>query len=271
MNRKKTVMEQKGFIDRITGGVLAKLQDQVNLKNRQIAEETGSTSGGVVRVPADVAPYIDHTLLRPEATKGQIDRLCDEALRYHFYSVCVNSSWVGTCARRLRGTGVKVCAVVSFPLGAMESRSKGFETRCAIEDGAQEIDMVINVGFLKSGDLKKVEEDIRAVRRACRSTTILKVIIETGLLTDEEKIIACQIAKKMGADFVKTSTGFAKGGAKVSDIALMKKTVDPKMGVKASGGIRNFEDAKLMIDSGATRIGASASVAIVTAEKGQES
>ena len=236
-----------------------------------MAEESGSTSGAVVRVPADVAPYIDHTLLKPEATREQINRLCDEAAKYSFYSVCVNSSWVSICARKLRDTAVKVCSVVGFPLGAMESRSKGLEARCAIEDGAQEIDMVINVGFLKSGDLKKVEEDIRAVKRACRSTTILKVIIETGLLTDDEKVIACQIAKKVGADFVKTSTGFAKGGAKAGDIALMKKIVGPKMGVKASGGIRSFEDARLMIESGATRIGVSASVAIVTAEKGQES
>jgi len=234
-------------------------------------EEIGSTSAGVVRVPADVAPYIDHTLLKPEATREQIDSLCDEAAKYGFYSVCVNSSWVSICARKLRDTAVKVCSVVGFPLGAMQSHSKGLEARCAIEDGAQEIDMVINVGFLKSGDLKKVEEDIRAVKRACKSTTILKVIIETGLLTDDEKIIACQIAKKVGADFVKTSTGFAKGGAKARDIALMRKIVGPKMGVKASGGIRSFEDARLMIDSGATRIGASVSVAIVTAEKGQES
>jgi len=264
-------MNQKEPIDRITGRVLAKLQNQLNLKNRQIAEESGSTSGAVVRVPADVAPYIDHTLLKPEATREQINRLCDEAVKYNFYSVCVNSGWVSICARKLQNTEVKVCSVVGFPLGAMESRSKGLEARCAIEDGAQEIDMVINVGFLKSGDLKKVEEDIRAVKRACRSTTILKVIIETGLLIDDEKVIACQIARKVGADFVKTSTGFAKGGAKARDIALMRKIVGPKMGVKASGGIRSFEDARLMIESGATRIGVSASVTIVTAEKGQES
>ena len=236
-----------------------------------MAEESGSTSGAVVRVPADVAPYIDHTLLKPEATREQINRLCDEAVKYNFYSVCVNSSWVGICARKLQDTEVKVCSVVGFPLGAMESRSKGLEARCAIEDGAQEIDMVINVGFLKSGDLKKVEEDIRAVKRACKNTTILKVIIETGLLTDDEKVIACQIAKKVGADFVKTSTGFAKGVAKAGDIALMRKIVGLEMGVKASGGIKSFEDAKLMIDSGATRIGTSASVAIVTVGKGQES
>ena len=244
--------------------------DQIR-KYIDMKKESGSTSGAVVRVPADVAPYIDHSLLKPEATREQIDRLCDEAVKYSFYSVCVNSSWVSICARKLRDTAIKVCSVVGFPLGAMQNRSKGLEAQCAIEDGAQEIDMVINVGFLKSGDLRKVEEDIRAVKRTCRSTTILKVIIETGLLTDDEKVMACQIAKKVGADFVKTCTGFAKGGAKARDIALMRKIVGTKMGVKASGGIRSFQDAKLMIESGATRIGASARVAIVTAEKGQES
>jgi deoxyribose-phosphate aldolase len=220
----------------------------------------------VVNVPADVAKYIDHTLLKPDATREQYEQLCDEAAKYGFYSVCVNSSWIPLCARRLRGKDVKVCSVVGFPLGAMDSRSKGFETRNAIENGASEIDMVINVGALKSGDLDAVEKDIRAVARACRSTTVLKVIIETCLLTDDEKVLACEIAKKAGAHYVKTSTGFSTGGATAHDIALMRRVVGPTMGIKASGGVRSYEDAKLMIESGATRIGASASVKIVSAE-----
>ena len=208
----------------------------------------------------ELAKYIDHTLLKPDSTQAQFDKLCEEAIEYKFYSVCVNSSWVTQCARKLRGTGVKVCAVVGFPLGAMDSRAKGLETRYAMENGATEIDMVINVGVLKSGDLKTVEEDIRAVWRACRQTTVLKVIIETALLTDEEKVLACQLAKKAGADFVKTSTGFASGGATVEDVALMRRTVGPEMGVKAAGGIRTTEDARAMIRAGATRLGTSGGI-----------
>jgi deoxyribose-phosphate aldolase len=225
-----------------------------------------SSTIGIVNVPADVTKYIDHTLLKPDATREQFEQLCDEAARYGFYSVCVNSFWIPFCARRLRGKDVKVCSVVGFPLGAMDSRSKGFETRNAIENGASEIDMVINVGALKSGDLDVVEEDIRSVARACRSTTVLKVIIETCLLTDDEKVLACEISKKAGAHYVKTSTGFSTGGATAHDIALMRRVVGPSMGIKASGGVRSFEDAKLMIESGATRIGASASVKIVSVE-----
>jgi deoxyribose-phosphate aldolase len=225
-----------------------------------------SSTIGVVNVPADVARYIDHTLLKPDATREQYEQLCDEAARYGFYSVCVNSFWVPLCAKRLRGKDVKVCSVVGFPLGAMDSRSKGFETRNAIENGASEIDMVINVGALKSGDVDEVEKDIRAVARACRSTTVLKVIMETCLLTDDEKVLACEISKKAGADYVKTSTGFSTGGATAHDISLMRRVVGPSMGIKASGGVRSFEDAKLMIESGATRIGASASVKIVSAK-----
>jgi deoxyribose-phosphate aldolase len=223
-----------------------------------------SSTIGVVNVPADVTKYIDHTLLKPDATREQYEQLCDEAAQYGFYSVCVNSFWVPFCAKRLRGKSVKVCSVVGFPLGAMDSRSKGFETRNAIENGATEIDMVINVGALKSGDVDVVEQDIRAVARACRSTTVLKVIIETCLLTDDEKVLACEISKKAGAHYVKTSTGFSTGGATAHDIALMRRVVGPSMGIKASGGVRSFEDAKLMIESGATRIGASASVKIVS-------
>jgi deoxyribose-phosphate aldolase len=223
-----------------------------------------SSTIGVVNVPAEVASYIDHTLLKPDATQDQYEQLCKEAAEYGFYSVCVNSYWVPLCARILRGKNVKVCSVVGFPLGAMDSRSKGFETRNAVENGAAEIDMVMNVGALKSGDLDAVEKDIRAVARACRSTTVLKVIIETCLLTDDEKVLACEISKKAGAHFVKTSTGFSSGGATAHDIALMRRVVGPSMGIKASGGVRTYEDAKVMIESGATRIGASASVKIVS-------
>jgi len=224
---------------------------------------------GVINVPADVVQYIDHTLLKPEATRSEIEQLCQEAVQYGFYSVCINPFWVELCAKLLRGKKVKVCSVVGFPLGATDRRTKAFEARNAIKHGASEIDMVINVGALKSGDLKAVEEDIRSVRRACRATTVLKVIIETCLLTDDEKILACEISKKAGADFVKTSTGFSKGGAKASDVALMRKVVGPKMGIKAAGGVRSFEDAKKMIESGATRIGTSASVKIVSGEKAE--
>jgi len=228
-----------------------------------------SSTIGVVNVPADVTRYIDHTLLKPEATRSQIEQLCEEAIQFGFYSVCVNTYWADFCARKLRGKDVKVCCVVGFPLGAMDSRSKAFETRNAIENGASEIDMVINIGALKSRDLREVEEDIRSVIRACRSTTVSKVIIETCLLTDDEKVLACEISKKAGADYVKTSTGFSKGGATASDIALMRRVIGPKMGIKAAGGVRSFEDVKSMIESGATRIGASASVKIVSGEKSE--
>jgi deoxyribose-phosphate aldolase len=229
-----------------------------------------SATIGAVNVPADVARYIDHTLLKPEATRSQIEQLCDEAAQFGFYSVCVNSFWADLCARKLRGKEVKVCCVVGFPLGAMDSRSKAFETRNAIENGASEIDMVINIGALKSQDLRVVEEDVRSVRRATRATTVLKVIIEACLLTDDEKVLACEISKKAGAEFVKTSTGFSKGGATAADIALMRRVVGSGMGIKAAGGVRSFDDAKAMIESGATRIGASASVKIVSGEKSAE-
>ncbi|WP_369019440.1 deoxyribose-phosphate aldolase [Thermatribacter velox] len=193
-----------------------------------------------------------------------VEKLCDEAIQYGFYSVCVNPYWVPFCAKKLRGTGVKVCTVVGFPLGANESRVKAFEARSAIENGADEIDMVINIGALKSRNLKAVEEDLMAVKRACRQTTVIKAIIETCLLTDEEKVLVSKMVKDAGYDFVKTSTGFAGGGATAHDVALIRRTVGPKMGIKASGGIRTFEDAKLMILSGATRLGTSASVKIVS-------
>ena len=226
------------------------------------------TGGSARPTAAELAKYIDHTLLKPDASQAAIDKVCEEAIQYKFKSVCVNSTWAPYVAKKLQRTGVLVCSVVGFPLGAMESRAKAFETRQAIEAGAREIDMVINVGALKSGDLKTVEEDIRAVRRATRGTTILKVIIETCLLKDDEKVIACELAKKAGADFVKTSTGFAGGGATVEDVALMRRTVGPDMGVKASGGVRDYETAIAMINAGATRLGTSSGVAIVTGAPG---
>lgn len=282
-------MDQDKLIEIITKEVLKRIQGETSLNNikeevaNSIVNETINnnkievTTGfenpilKEIKSPADVAKYIDHTLLKPDAKKEDFDKLVKEAKEYNFYSVCVNSSWVPYVYKKLRGTKIKVTAVVGFPLGAMTSRAKAFETRNVIEEGASEIDMVLNIGALKSGDLKFVEEDIKAVRRATRSNTILKVILETGFLTDDEKVIACQIAKNAGADFVKTSTGFGKGGATVHDIALMRRTVGEKMGVKASGGVRDFETAIAMIQAGATRIGASSSVAIVTGTKGSSS
>ncbi len=212
-----------------------------------------------------IAQVIDHTLLKPEATREQIDRLCREALEYHFASVCVNPTHVGRCAELLRGSDVKVCTVVGFPLGATTTAVKAYETRQAIDDGATEIDMVINVGALKSGDLDAVQADIAAVvDEAHAADALVKVIIETALLSDDEKVTACRLAKAAGAEFVKTSTGFGPGGAKVEDVALMRRVVGPEMGVKASGGVRNYADVQVMIAAGATRIGASAGVAIVS-------
>ena len=213
---------------------------------------------------------IDHTLLKPDATRGDIETLCREAAEYTFASVCVNPTWVATCARLLHGSGVKVCSVVGFPLGATTADTKHFETRRAIFDGAREIDMVINVGALKSGDLRTVERDIEAVAETCREGGALsKVIIEAALLTDEEKITACTLAKAAGADYVKTSTGFAKTGATIADVQLMRRVVGPDMGVKAAGGVRDLEQVKAMAAAGASRIGASAGVKIVRESRGE--
>ncbi|GGK18479.1 deoxyribose-phosphate aldolase [Caldalkalibacillus thermarum] len=214
-----------------------------------------------------LAAYIDHTLLKPDATQQEIDKLCEEARQYQFASVCVNPTWVKRCAQQLKDTPVKVCTVVGFPLGANTSTIKAAETEQALADGAQEVDMVINIGTLKSGQHHAVEEDIKAVVKATQGKAVVKVIIETALLTDEEKIIACQLSKRAGADFVKTSTGFLGGGATVADVELMKKTVGDTLGVKASGGIRDYATAIAMIKAGATRLGASAGVAIVTGAK----
>lgn len=231
----------------------------------RITVGVGVRSGGF---DASIARMIDHTLLKPEATRQQIEELCAEAKQYNFASVCINPSYVKLCAGILRDASVKVCTVIGFPLGATSSEAKAFETEKAIRDGAREVDMVMNVGMLKSGEYDYVQNDIAAVVGAAhRHGVLTKVIIETGLLTDEEKVKACALAKKAGADFVKTSTGFAKGGATVGDVALMRRVVGPDLGVKASGGVRTQEQALALIASGADRIGASASVKIVTGEK----
>jgi len=213
-----------------------------------------------------IAAYVDHTLLKPGATQEEIARLCEDARQYCFASVCINPSYVSFAAQILRGTGVKICTVIGFPLGSTTPTVKAIEARDAIANGADEIDMVINVGALKSGNDALVRGDIQAVRDATRGK-VLKVILETALLNDDEKRRACAMSKEVGADFVKTSTGFGPGGATAADIRLMRETVGPKMGVKASGGIRDTAAAKEMIEAGATRLGTSASVAIVTDAK----
>lgn len=211
----------------------------------------------------NISSLIDHTLLKAETKKEQIIQLCAEAKEYTFASVCVNPAWVAVAAEQLKGSSVKVCTVIGFPLGASTSETKAFETKDAISKGAQEIDMVINIGALKSEDFKTVQSDIEAVVNAAKDQAIVKVIIETSLLTDEEKRAACEMAKAAGADFVKTSTGFSTGGATVEDVKLMRATVGPEMGVKASGGVRSLEDLKQMEEAGATRIGASSGVQIM--------
>jgi deoxyribose-phosphate aldolase len=216
--------------------------------------------------PTEFARLIDHTLLKPEATRDDVRTLCEEARKYGFASVCVNTTWVPMCKQLLRGSDVAVCTVVGFPLGAMAPTAKAFEAREAVRQGADEIDMVINIGALKSGDYETVYEDICRVVKASRPA-IVKVILETGALDDEEKIVGCTLSKLAGAAFVKTSTGFGRGGATVEDIALMRKIVGAEMGVKASGGVRSADDAAKMAMAGANRLGASASVAIVTGDK----
>jgi len=219
--------------------------------------------------PGGVASMIDHTLLKPDATRKDIEALCSEAAEYRFASVCVNPTWVALCASLLQSPGVKVCSVVGFPLGATTPDTKHYETRRAIFDGAREIDMVINVGALKSGELRVVERDIEAVTVPCREAGALsKVIIEAALLTDDEKITACTLAKAAGADYVKTSTGFGPGGATAADVALMRRVVGEEMGVKAAGGVRDLESLKAMVAAGATRVGASAGVRIVKESRG---
>jgi deoxyribose-phosphate aldolase len=224
--------------------------------------DNGITIRGVA-LEKPLAKYIDHTLLKPDASNEQIEKLCREALEYNFASVCVNSCYAALVSGLLRGSDVRTCCVVGFPLGSMLSEAKAYETKAAIGHGAQEIDMVINIGALKSGDKRLVQDDIAAVVAAADHKALVKVIIETCLLTDEEKSLVCELAKAAGADFVKTSTGFSSGGATEADVALMRKAVGPEMGVKASGGIRDLEATLSMIEAGADRIGASAGVKII--------
>jgi deoxyribose-phosphate aldolase len=222
---------------------------------------------GDIIMEKNIAKMIDHTALKPDTTKEQIIKLCKEAKEYGFYSVCINPAWVEEASRKLEGSDVDVCTVIGFPLGASTSNVKALETEDAIRNGATEVDMVINISKLKDGDLNYVENDIKAVVEAAKGKALVKVIIETCLLTDTEKETACQLAVKAGADYVKTSTGFSTGGATVEDIQLMRKTVGPNVGVKASGGVRSRESALALIEAGATRLGASSGVAIVSGEK----
>lgn len=289
-------MDTQALVDRVTRDVMAALNSSpaapssggsaCNVENGLSCLECGQcvtkrpafidglVSGGVCRlstqlgigpVEAKIARMIDHTLLKPEATEEQVTQLCREAATYCFASVCVNPIWVELCAKLLRRSGVKVCTVIGFPLGATTTEAKAYETRDTVGKGAGEIDMVINVGLMKSRQYGRVREDIRSVVRATRPNILVKVILETCLLTDEEKVKACELAVEAGADFVKTSTGFSTGGATVEDIALMRKTVGPEIGVKASGGVRSFEDAEAMVKAGATRLGASAGLKIIRA------
>lgn len=237
------------------------MTDNENAPKTQEMKETTSKLAGI----------IDHTLLKPDATLAQVDQLCREAIDYGFGAVCVNSYWVKHCSKILAGSQVKTAATIGFPLGAMSTKAKRAETKRAIKDGAVEIDMVLNVGELKSGNPEAVAHDIReVVLEAHKRQAIVKVIIETCLLTDEEKVKACQISMEADADFVKTSTGFSTGGATVEDIALMRSVVGDKLGVKASGGIRSYADAMQMVEAGATRIGASSGIRIVEEELKQE-
>jgi deoxyribose-phosphate aldolase len=232
------------------------------------AERLG-LSLGVKHDPSAIAHMIDHTLLKPEATEDQVAQLCYEAKKFNFVAVCVNPNWVALCRQLLRGSSVKIATVVGFPLGAHASETKVFETAQAIKDGADEIDMVLNIGALKSGDDVVAGRDIRAVVEVAHSLgAIVKVIIEAALLTDDEKVRSCILSKAAGADFVKTSTGFGPGGATAHDVALMRKTVGPKLGVKAAGGIRDLKGVEEMVQAGATRIGASAGVKIMQEASG---
>ncbi len=273
-------LDRELLIELITREVLAMLAARTDMCDspeqvrRVVANGADRVAfhGDASDVPVDLAKYIDHTLLKPEATAEQIDELCAEAERYGFASVCVNPTWVRRCSSNLRDSEVRVCSVIGFPLGATTPEVKALETRRALRDGAREVDMVINVGALKSGDHDLVRTDIeKVVDSAHEGGALVKVILETVLLTDEEKVIASALSKAAKADFVKTSTGFGGGGATVYDVALMRETVGPEMGVKASGGVRTLEDVEDMIAAGATRIGASAGVQIVSEGEGDGS
>lgn len=247
---------------------MKQLIDSVRSKLEPIIGPIVEEEGFFDPKPEDqLASIIDHTLLKPEATPEQIQQICGEAKQYHFASVCINPVYVKVAAGELADSDVKVCTVIGFPLGATSTEVKSFETVNAIQNGATEVDMVIPVGMLKAGGYQAVLDDIQEVVNAAEGRALVKVIIETSLLTDEEKVAACLLAKQAGADYVKTSTGFSSGGATKEDIALMRATVGPKIGVKASGGVRTREDALAMMQAGATRIGASASVAIVQGSK----
>lgn len=270
-------LDREMLVELITKEVLSTLASQVDRCDslealRQVVgngADRVAFHGEASEVPIELASYIDHTVLKPETTAAEIDTLCEEAAEYHFASVCVNPSWVKRAAGNLRDSEVKVCSVIGFPFGATTAEIKAMEARRAIRDGAREVDMVINVGALKSGDRDTILTEMqKVVDSAHESGVIVKVIIETALLTDEEKVIASSLAKKAKADFVKTSTGFGGGGATVFDVALMRETVGPDMGVKASGGVRTASDVEDMIAAGATRIGASAGVQIVGGDEG---
>ena len=272
------IMQEQGKIESIIdtgldscaiclGQCAEKCPDKI-LAALQAGAERFTTNLGIGQVNPEVAHLIDHTLLKPDATVQEITQLCHEAILYNFASVCINPTHVKLAAELLNNSDVKVCTVIGFPLGATPSQAKAFETEQALNDGATEIDMVINIGAVKGHDDDLVEQDIAGVVRAAHNRGALcKVIIETALLTDEEKVRACQLAKKAGADFVKTSTGFSSGGATIEDVALMRRTVGPGIGVKASGGIKTLSDAQNMIAAGATRLGASAGVKIVQEAK----
>lgn len=269
------------LIDQITDMVLAKLGGEEYCPTFCQADVQRIVDAGAERIGIvlgetatahDWASLIDHTLLKPEAAEADIRKLCNEAAQFGFASVCVNPGWVKKAAEFLKGTGVPVCTVIGFPLGATLPDVKAYEARRSIFNGAREVDMVINIGALKSGDDCLVEDDIRAVVGAAHENNVLcKVIIETALLTDEEKVRACLAAKNAGADFVKTSTGFAKGGATANDVALMRHTVGKALGVKASGGVKGIDDARAMFEAGATRIGASVGVKIAQEASGVSS
>ncbi len=296
MNKRVSSNEFERLVDEITKQVVAKLGSDTATKPslhatpgcnctdgrcvRECADRVkdvvsngaGRITSGLGYIPRDLsmARLIDHTLLKPDASAAEIAQLCKEAREYHFASVCVNSAYVPLCADLLKGSDVAVCTVVGFPLGASPAEVKAYEAQLAIQNGANEIDMVMNIGALKSRNVKALHHDIGTVVKTSHAHNVIcKVILETSKLTDEEKVIACQVSKMAGADFVKTSTGFGGGGATASDVALMRKVVGPNIGVKASGGVRNLDDAQAMVKAGATRIGASAGVAIVKAERGE--
>ena len=271
------MIDRNELIEVVTRQVLATLAGEhtdQGLENADQVVATGAARigycGSGAEVPAGLAEYIDHTLLKPDASPTDINKLCDEAAEFGFAAVCINPAWVARASRRLRGNGVTVASVVGFPLGANTPEIKAMEARRALRDGAREIDMVINIGALKGGENDLVRKDIAGVSDACREVgAINKVIIEAALLSDEEKVIACRLAQQGRAHYVKTSTGFGPGGATVFDVALMREVVGEKMGVKAAGGIHTAAEVREMITAGATRIGASAGVRIVSGEEGE--